>query len=76
MDKGAWRVTVHGISRVGNNLVTKPSMTNDIENLFMCLLAICVCVCVCVCVCIEEMSIQVFRPFFKLGCLKSSFLMC
>ena len=31
MDKGAWWVTVHGIARVGNNLVTKPSMTNDIE---------------------------------------------
>ena len=72
MDKGAWWVTVHGIARVGNNLVTKPSMTNDIENLFMCFLAICVCVFVC----IEEMSIQVFCSFFKLGRLKSSFLMC
>ena len=74
MDRGAWQVTVHGIARVGHNLVTKPSMTNDIENLFMCLLAIYVYMCVCVC--IGEMSIQVFCPFFKLGCLKSSFLMC
>ena len=23
MDRGAWRVTVHGISRVGHNLATK-----------------------------------------------------
>ena len=23
MDKGAWRATVHGIARVGNNLATK-----------------------------------------------------
>ena len=25
MDKGAWRATVHGITRVGNNLATKLS---------------------------------------------------
>ena len=24
MDRGAWRATVHGIARVGYNLVTKP----------------------------------------------------
>ena len=23
MDRGAWRATVHGVSRVGHNLVTK-----------------------------------------------------
>ena len=24
MDRGAWRATVHGVSRVGHNAVTKP----------------------------------------------------
>ena len=24
MDRGAWRATVHGVARVGHNLVTKP----------------------------------------------------
>ena len=24
INRGAWQVTVHGITRVGNNLVTKP----------------------------------------------------
>ena len=24
MDRGAWRATVHGVSRVGHDLVTKP----------------------------------------------------
>ena len=24
MDRGAWRATVHGIARVGHDLVTKP----------------------------------------------------
>ena len=24
MDRGAWRVTVHGIARVGHDLATKP----------------------------------------------------
>ena len=24
MDRGVWRATVHGIARVGHNLVTKP----------------------------------------------------
>ena len=24
MNRGAWQVTVHGITRVGNNLATKP----------------------------------------------------
>ena len=27
MDRGAWQATVHGITRVGHNLVTKPSTT-------------------------------------------------
>ena len=26
MDRGAWQATVHGILRVGHNLVTKPSI--------------------------------------------------
>ena len=24
MDRGAWRATVHGVARVGHDLVTKP----------------------------------------------------
>ena len=24
MDRGAWQATVHGVARVGHNLVTKP----------------------------------------------------
>ena len=24
MDRGAWRATVHGVTRVGHNLMTKP----------------------------------------------------
>ena len=24
MDRGAWQTTVHGVARVGHNLVTKP----------------------------------------------------
>ena len=27
MDRGAWQATVHGITRVGHNLTTKPSIT-------------------------------------------------
>ena len=26
MDRGAWQATVHGVLRVGHNLVTKPSI--------------------------------------------------
>ena len=26
-DRGAWRATVHGVSRVGHDLVTKPTTT-------------------------------------------------
>ena len=25
MDKGAWQTTVHGVAKVGHDLVTKPS---------------------------------------------------
>ena len=32
MDKRAWRATVHGITRVTHNLVTKQKFTCDIEN--------------------------------------------
>ena len=28
MDKGVWQATVHGVSRVGHNLVTKPPPPN------------------------------------------------
>ena len=27
MDRGAWRATVHGVARVGHDLVTKPPPT-------------------------------------------------
>ena len=27
MDRGAWRATVHGVARVGHDLVTKPSIS-------------------------------------------------
>ena len=26
MERGAWRATVHGVTRVGHNLVTKPPL--------------------------------------------------
>ena len=29
MDKGAWQATVHGVTRVGHDLVTKPPMCFD-----------------------------------------------
>ena len=28
MDRGAWQATVHGVARVGHDLVTKPPRTN------------------------------------------------
>ena len=28
MDRGAWQATVHGVTRVGHNLVTKPPCNN------------------------------------------------
>ena len=28
MDRGAWRATVHGVARVGHNLVAKPLFLN------------------------------------------------
>ena len=30
MDRGAWRATIHGITRVGHNLVTKPPPFHNI----------------------------------------------
>ena len=45
MDRGAWRATVHGVARVGQNLETKPlpqfaettweAMTADYEHLIL-----------------------------------------
>ena len=29
MDRGAWWSTVHGVTRVGHNLVTKPTIRSD-----------------------------------------------
>ena len=31
MDRGAWRTTVHGVSRVGLNLATKPPSVNELR---------------------------------------------
>ena len=31
MDRGAWQATVHGVTRVGHNLVTKPP-TKDLKD--------------------------------------------
>ena len=28
MDRGAWQATVHGVTRVGHNLATKPPQKN------------------------------------------------
>ena len=39
MDRGAWRATVHGVARVGHDLVTKPphySLSQDIEDSSVC----------------------------------------
>ena len=47
MDREAWRAVIHGVARVGHNWVTELNWTelmfNDIEHLFLCLLAICMC---------------------------------
>ena len=29
MDRGAWQATVHGVARVGHNLVTKPTPSGN-----------------------------------------------
>ena len=29
MDRGAWQATVHGVTRVGHGLVTKPPLLNE-----------------------------------------------
>ena len=42
MDRGAWQATVHGVARVGYELVTKPPIRSDSEHLFLVLLAICI----------------------------------
>ena len=38
MDRGSWWAIVHGVTRVGHNLATKPRIS-DVEHHFMCLLA-------------------------------------
>ena len=35
MDRGAWRATVHGVARVGHDLVTKPPPPPLIKNKYM-----------------------------------------
>ena len=40
MDRGTWRATVHGVTRVGHDLVTKPSPY------MITFVYVCVCVCV------------------------------
>ena len=32
MDRGAWQATVHGVTRFGHNLVTKPRSANTAIN--------------------------------------------
>ena len=43
MDRGAWQATVHVVTRVGHDLVTKERerIINDAKYLFMCLTEIC-----------------------------------
>ena len=31
MDRGAWKATVHGVTRVGHNLATKPPPTKCVH---------------------------------------------
>ena len=31
MDRGAWQVTVHGVTRVGQDLATKPTPMGKLE---------------------------------------------
>ena len=48
-----WRATVHQVTRVGHDLVTKPPSSSFSLALFM--IPCCrVCVCVCVCVCVSH----------------------
>ena len=47
MDRGAWQATVHGVARVGHNLVTKPSIYIYLYHLFLsvshnCLYMLCI----------------------------------
>ena len=37
MDRGAWRATVHGVTRVGHDLAAKPAKTLDVVGV-VCLL--------------------------------------
>ena len=41
MDRGAWRVTVHGIAESQIGLSNHTTTNKDIVNLFLCLLALC-----------------------------------
>ena len=34
MDRGAWQATVHGVARVGHNLVTKPPSPHTMLNIY------------------------------------------
>ena len=36
MDRGAWRATVHGVTRVGHNLMTKPPTAAAAKSLQSC----------------------------------------
>ena len=36
MDRGAWRATVHGVTRVRHNLVTKPPPRHSASVSFLC----------------------------------------
>ena len=57
-----WRATVHGVTRVGHDLVTKPPPPSFSLALFMILcFHVCVRVCVCACVCYSFSCIQLFE---------------
>ena len=53
-DRGARWAKVHGLARVGHDLMTKPLTTTVCWSISMTLYLSCLCVCVCVCVCIYE----------------------
>ena len=58
-----WRATVHQVTRVGHDLVTKPPSSSFSLALFMrpCC-RVCVCVCVCVCVLVIQLYPTLCNP--------------
>ena len=56
MDRGAWQATVHGIVRVGHNLVSKPPPLITILH-------------ACVCICVLRLCIYDFKYNYVYQCL-------